>query len=246
MALGSRLIQKEVILTNYIDVTLGILLILAFIRGFSGGLWRSMFSLGSTAAAFGGAYLLAGPTTNLIERNYKVLKAMSAWWNAIFGRVPGLSMPYDPSTFDQAFVAVGGSGWATAFQGALRQNVLAVQPSAGPNLTWAAVLGLALARLVLSAAVFFVLLGILRLVCNLFAGSLAFGMPASFSVRLAGAVLETGISAVWLSVLAGVLYPVLSAGLLWKSGEALASSALMPALLGIYQVLWPALMAKFK
>jgi hypothetical protein len=231
---------------NYIDVALGILLILAFVRGFSGGIWRSLFSLGSTAVAFGGAYLLAGPTTNLIERNYSVLKGMSAWWNSIFGTVPGLSVPYDPATFDQAFTSVSGTGWAKAFQGALRQNVLAVQSSAGPNPTWASVLGLALARLVLSAAVFHVLLGVLRMACNLFAGSLAFGIPASFSARLMGGVLETGISAVWLSITAGVLYPVLSAGLIGNTEEALASSVVMPPLLGIYRVLWPALIAKFK
>lgn len=218
---------------------------MAFLRGFSGGLWRSLFSLASTAAAFAGAYLLAGPLTNLIERNYGVLKRMSSWWNTIFGTVPGLAVPYDPGTFDQAFTAAGGSGWAGAFQGALRHNVLAVESFAGPNPTWSSVLGLALARLVLSAAVFLVLLGVLRLLCNLFAGSLAFGIPATFSVRLMGAVLEVAISAVWLSVLAGVLYPVLSAGLIWKSDEALASSAIMPALLGIYRVLWPALIAKF-
>ncbi len=246
MAFGPLFIQKEVILTNYIDVVLGILLILAFIRGFSGGLWRSVFSLGSTALAFGGAYLLAGPTTNLIERNYRVLKSMSSWWNSIFAPLPGLAVPYSPATFDQAFVAAGGSGWAGAFRGALRENVLAVQASAGPNPTWGAVLGLALARLVLSAAVFFVLLAALRLLCNLFAGSLAFGMPASFSVRLAGGLLETALSAIWLSVLAGFLYPVLNAGLLGNTREAAESSVLMTGFLSIYQVLWPALMAKFK
>jgi hypothetical protein len=82
--------------------------------------------------------------------------------------------------------------------------------------------------------------------CNLFAGSLAFGIPASFSARLMGGVLETGISAVWLSITAGVLYPVLSAGLIGNTEEALASSVVMPPLLGIYRVLWPALIAKFK
>ncbi len=160
--------------------------------------------------------------------------------------MPVLSTPYDPATFDQAFTAVGGSGWAKAFQGALQHNILAVEAYSGANPTWATMLGLALARMVLSAAVFLVLLSILRMLCNLLAGSLAFGIPASFLVRLAGGILEVGISAVWISVAAGVLYPVLSSGALWKGGEILTSSALMPVFLGIYQVLWPALVAKIK
>lgn len=218
---------------------------MAFLRGFSGGIWRSLFSLASTAAAFGGAYLLAGPATNLIERNYGILKNMSSWWNNLFGVVPGLALPYDPGTFDQAFAAVGGSWWTQAFQGALKHNVLAVSEIAGPNPLWSTVLGFALARLVLSAAIFLVLLGILRMLCNLLVGSLAFGTPASFSARLAGGVLETAIGSIWLSILAGVLSPVLSAGLFASSDEVLASSVVMPVLLGLYGVLWPALMAKF-
>ncbi|MGE5579765.1 MAG: hypothetical protein ACM3WU_06935 [Bacillota bacterium] len=223
---------------------LGILLIAAFLRGFSGGLWRSLFSLAATAAAFAGAYLLAGPATNLIERNYAVLKGMSKWWSSILGTFPGLAAPYSTGSFEEAFGTIAGSGWTAAFQGALRHNVEAVQAVAGPNPTWASVLGLALSRLVLSAAVFFVLLGVLRMLCNLVAGSLAFGMPASFSVRFFGGLLETAIAAVWLSVLCGALYPVLTAGLLFKSNEAVASSVVMPALLAMYRVLWPALMAR--
>ncbi len=236
--------KKEVILTNYIDVILGILLIVAFLRGFSGGLWKSLFNLAATAAAFVGAYFLAGPATNVIERNYGVLKSMSTWWNGILGTFPTLNAPYSAESFEEAFGTIAGSGWAKAFQGALKHNVEAVAAAAGPNPTWTSVLGLALSRLVLSAAVFFVLLGILRLLCNLVAGSLAIGMPTSFSVRFFGGLLETAIAAVWLSILSGALYPVLSAGLVLKSNEAVAASVVMPVLLAIYRVLWPALMAK--
>ncbi len=246
MAHRSSQLEKEVIRTNYVDAVLGILLALAFLRGFSGGLWRSLFSLGSTVAAFGISYLFTGPAVNLVERNYRILGNMSSWWAAMFRSVPGLALPYDPTTFDQAFSAAGGSGWANAFKGALRQNAVAVQAAAGPNPTWGTVLGLALARLVLSAAVFLILLAIFRLLCNLFAGSLAFGSSTSFTVRLLGGILETAISAVWLSILAGVLYPVLSAGLLGNAGQVAKSSFLMTGLLGIYRFLWPALMARIK
>jgi uncharacterized membrane protein required for colicin V production len=235
-----------VILTNYVDAVLGILLALAFFRGFSSGLWKSLFNLGSTAAAFGVSYVLTGPTVNLVERNYRLLGGMSSWWSAMFRSVPGLGLPYDPSTFDQAFIAAGGSAWANAFKGALRQNAAAVQSVAGPNPTWGTVMGLALARLVLSGAAFFILLTIFRLVCNLFAGNLAFGPSTSFTVRLLGGLLETAVSAVWLSILAGILYPVLNAGLFGNTGEVAKSSVIMAGLLGVYQVLWPALMARIK
>lgn len=246
VARQSVLTEKEVISTNYVDAVLGVLLILAFVRGFAGGVWKSVFNLGSTAAAFGAAYLLTAPAVNLVERNYRVLGSMSSWWNTVFRPVPGLSLPYDPATFDEAMSAAGGEGWASIFKGALRQNLASVQSVAGANPTWGTMLSLALARLVLSAAVFLLLLAVFRMLCNLLAGSFAIGAPTSFSSRLLGGVVEAALSAVWLSIFAGVLYPVLSAGLLGKAGDAAGASALMTGLLSIYGVLWPFLLAKVK
>lgn len=246
MAGRSFRLEKEVIFTNYADTVLGALLALAFFRGFSSGLWKSLFNLVSTAAAFGISYLLTGPAVNLIERNYRVLGSMSGWWSALFRSAPGLALPYDPATFDQAFNAAGASGWAAAFKEAVSQNAAAVHQAAGPNPTWGTVMGLALARLVLSAGVFFILLAVFRLLCNLLAGSLALGSSTSFTVRLLGGILEIAISAVWLSILVGALYPVLNAGFLGKAGDAVKSSTLMAGLLGIYRFLWPALMARIK
>ena len=246
MAGRSLLIQKEAILTNYIDIILGILLILAFLKGFSGGVWRSIVNLVSTVAAFIGAYLLAGPAVNLIDRDYRVLASMSSWWKNVFRTMPGLSLPYDPATFDQAFTAAGGAGWMNAFQEAIRQNILAVQQAAGPGATWGAVLGLALARLILSGAVFLVLLAVLRLVCNLVSGSMVFGLPASFIVRLLGGALETALAAVWLSILVGTFSPLLTAGILGGVGKAAESSTLFSLLLSGYKLLWPAIIAKVK
>jgi len=233
-----------VIATNYVDVALAVLLMFAFLRGFSAGLWRSLFNLAGTALAVFVSYLLAGPAVDLIERSYGVLGKMATWWNAVFGSVPGLSLPYDQSSFDQAFNAAGGSGWATALKGALRQNAVAVQALAGPNPTWAAVMGLALARLVLSGVVFLVLLAIVRLVMNLVIGGIAVSRPSSLGVRLLGGILETILAAVWLSVLSGILTPVFNAGLLGGIGEAARSSVVMSTLLEVYRVIWPALVAR--
>lgn len=246
MAVRAFLFEGEVVLTNYIDVILAVLLVLAFVKGFSGGLWRSIFNLGSTAAAFAGAYLLASPVVNLIDRNYRVLSGMSSWWKNVFRSLPGLSLPYDPSTLDEALAAAGGSSWMGALKGALRQSIVAVQQAAGPNPTWGSVLALALSRLILSAAVFLVTLAVLRLACNLVSGSLAFGLPASFTARLLGGLLETCLTAVWLSILAGILSPLFTSGFLRGTGKAAESSTLFGALLAVYGFLWPAIIARVK
>jgi hypothetical protein len=65
-------------------------------------------------------------------------------------------------------------------------------------------------------------------------------------VRLLGGVVETGLSVVWLSLLAGVLYPFLTAGFLGAAREAAAGSYLTALLLGVYQAIWPAVIARVK
>lgn len=231
---------------NYIDVILGALLALAFLKGFSGGVWRSVFNLVSTAAAFVGAYLLASPVLNLLEGNYRLLASMSSWWGGVFGSMPGLSLPYNPATFDQAFAAARGPGWMSIFQGAIRENVLAVAQAAGPNPTWGTVLGLAFARLLLSGVVFLVLLAALRLACNLLAGSFAFGLPKTFSSRLLGGLLEASISVAWLSILAGTLSPLFTTGILGGAGKAASASTVFAFLLDTYRLIWPAIIAGVK
>lgn len=231
---------------NYVDVILGALLVLAFIKGFSGGLWRSIFNLVSTAAAFVGTYFLVGPAVNLIEKNYKLLASMASWWKGVFGSMPGLALPYNPATFDQAFAAASNHGWMSIFQTAIRNNVLAVQEAAGANPTWGTVLGLALARLILSGIVFLILLAVLRLACNLVAGSLAFGIPKTLSSRVLGGILETAISVVWLSIMAGTLSPLLTTGILSGVGKGAETSTVFAFLMGAYRAIWPVVLAQIK
>lgn len=178
-----------------------------------------------------------------MENNYKILAGMSSWWKGIFGPMPGLSLPYNPATFDQAFAAASGPGWMSAFQGAIRQNVLAVQQAAEPNPTWGTVLGLALARLILSGAVFFLLLAVLRLACNLVAGSFAFGIPKSLPVRVFGGLLETATSVVWLSILVGTLSPLFTTGILSGASAAAETSQVFAFLMGAYRLIWPAIIS---
>ena len=168
---------------------IGVFLVLAFIRGFSVGLWRSVFNLVGTGAAFLGAYFLSGPAVDLANSRLQLLEKVSGWWRGVFAALPPLAVPYDPSTFDQAFSSIGGSTWGSLLQGAIKQNLLAVGVLAGPNPTWAEMLSLALARLLLSSVAFLLLLSILRISGS---GGLGF-WPCSFTVRLLGAIVETGI-----------------------------------------------------
>lgn len=219
---------------------------LAFVRGFSTGLWRSLFNLLGTVAAFIGAYFLSGPAVDLLNTRFQLLAKISTWWKQVFINLPPLALPYDPSMFDNTFSSIGGSAWGALLQGAVKQNLLAVRNVAGSNPTWATMLSLALARLLLSSVAFLILLSILRAVIEIFVKSLGFTAPDSLSIRFMGAVVETGISLVWLAILAGALYPLLTAGFLGGARELASSSQLMAVLLSVYRALWPAIIARVK
>ncbi|HHX28754.1 MAG: CvpA family protein [Bacillota bacterium] len=225
---------------------IGVLLLLAFIRGFRTGFWRSVFNLAGTLAAFLGAYALSGPTVDFLNKQWGLFEKTSVWWERVFETLPPLLVPYNPATFDQAFSSIGGSQWGRLLQGAVKQNLVAVGPLASPNPTWAEMLGLALTRLFLSSIAFLVLFSLLRLVAEMIVRSLGFTAPDSLVVRFLGGLVETGLSVVWLSLLAGALYPFLTAGFLGGAREQASSSYLMALLTTVYQTLWPAVIARVK
>ncbi len=221
-------------------------MLLSFIRGFRIGVWRSVFNLVGVAAAFLGAYALAGPAVDFLNTRWDLLQKTATWWRRAFDAVPPLLVPYDPGTFDEAFSSIGGASWGRLLQGAVKQNLLAVGALASPEPTWSEMLSLALARLLLSSVAFFVLFSILRIVAEGIVKSLGFTTPDSFLVRLWGGIVETALSLVWLSLLAGVLYPFLTAGFLGRAREAAAGSYLVAVLLSVYQTIWPAIIARVK
>lgn len=225
---------------------IGVLLLLAFIRGFRTGVWRAVLNLVGTAGAFLGAYALSGPSVDFLNEQWNLLEKTSVWWRRVFETLPPLMVPYDPNTFDEAFSAIGGSSWGRLLQKAVKQNLVAVGGLAGPNPTWAEMLSLALSRLLLSSVAFFILLSLLRLVAELTLRSLGFTAPDSFLVRLLGGIVETGLSVIWLSLLAGILYPFLTAGFLGRAREPAAGSYLMALLMSVYQTIWPAVIARVK
>ncbi len=205
-----------------------------------------MFNLLGSAAAFLGAYALSGPVVDLLNKQWNLLQKTSVWWRRVFETLPPLLTPYDPATFDQAFSSIGGSQWGRLLQGAVKQNLAAVGSLASPNPTWSEMLSLALSRLLLSSLAFFVLLSLLRVIAELIVRSLGFTAPDSLAVRLLGGLVETGLSVVWLSLLAGILFPFLTAGFLGGAREQASTSYLMAILMSVYQTIWPAIIARVK
>lgn len=231
---------------NYVDIAIGILLAFAFLRGFTSGFWRAVMNLIVSVLAFVGAYLLSGPVLRFLDSKYHFVESMVSWTQNVFPPLPGLSLPYDPATFDQVFQAIGRSGWLGALKGSLQANMAASAAMAGPNPTWGRVVAFSVSHFLASGLVFLGLLAILTTLGSILARSLYWVLPTGFAVRLLGGLIETAICLVWLSILAGTLYPVFTAGFLQGAKEAANSSGLMSVLLGIYRTLWPAIVARIR
>ena len=228
---------------NYVDVAVGILLALAFFRGFSSGLWKAVMNLIVGFLAFAASYFLSGPVLSFLDGQYHFVASMSSWTQNVFPPLPGMALPYDPATFGQVFQAMGGSGWIGAFKGSLQANMAAM---AGPNPTWGQVIAFSVSHFLASGIVFLVILAVLTTLGTIVGTSLSWALPTGVGVRLLGGLIETALSVVWLSLLAGTLYPVFTAGFLQGAKEAVNSSWLMSLLLGVYRSLWPAVVLRIR
>lgn len=231
---------------NYVDIAIAILLALAFVRGFTSGLWKAAMNLIVGLMAFVASYFLSGPLLRLLDGKYNFVASMSSWTENVFPPLPGLTLPYDPATFDQVFQAIGGSGWLGAFKSSLQANMAQSAALAGPNPTWGQVIAFSVSHFLASGLVFLGLLAILSTLGTILGRSLSWALPTGIGVRLLGGIIETGITVVWLSLLAGTLYPVFTAGFLRAANEAVNTSLLMSLLLGVYRSLWPAIVARIR
>ncbi len=231
---------------NYIDVVLLIMFGLAFLRGFAAGVWKSIMNLVTTAAAFVLAFLLAGPTVRWLDARFGTLASVSNWTRNVFPSLPGISEPYDPATFERVFEGLGASGWAGTFRGFLQGDLSGAANLAGQNPTWGEVLAFGISYLFLSGVAFLVLLALFSSVGTLLVRTFGFALPASVGSRLLGGVIEVGLSSIWLSILAGTLYPAFTGGFLKGAYEAASNSWLLAPLLGIYRSIWPLIIARVK
>jgi hypothetical protein len=227
---------------NYADVAIGIVLALGFVKGFLAGFWASVLNLAGMFASFLGAYFLTGPAVNYLERASGWVTRVTAWWDDIFLLIPSYSKPYDPNAVADFFAGIDSTPWLRPISALIKDRFLEIEAMAGAGASWGAILSSLMAQLLVSGVVFFILLTVLRFVWALFSRTLAFAASLSLSQRILGGLLQMALSLVWLSLIAGALYPLVGLEVLAPVRDVLASSHLIGILLGIYQVLIPAVM----
>jgi hypothetical protein len=229
---------------NYVDLIITILLVLAFLRGFSSGLYRTFTNLVSSIAAFLAAVFFSGPLVSYFEAKYGIMTSMASWWGNAIHLFPGVSEPFDPGSFDRIFTSMDGSNWAQPLRSGLKESISEIQGLAGSSPSWGEILSLALARLFLTGVVFLVLLAVARLVFMVLTGTLSFADPISVTSRLAGGILESVITSFWLSTILGVLSPLLYSSMFGGIRDAVSQSMLMPFFLSIHSWIWPLVLGK--
>jgi hypothetical protein len=227
---------------NYADVAIGIVVALGFVKGFLAGFWASVLNLAGMFASFLGAYFLTGPAVNYLERASGWVTRVTAWWDDIFLLIPSYSKPYDPNAVADFFAGIDSTPWLRPISALIKDRFLEIEAMAGAGASWGAILSSLMAQLLVSGVVFFILLTVLRFVWALFSRTLAFAASLSLSQRILGGLLQMALSLVWLSLIAGALYPLVGLEVLAPVRDVLASSHLIGILLGIYQVLIPAVM----
>lgn len=229
---------------NYVDIIICVLLALAFFRGFSSGLWKALMNLIVNLAAFLGAYFLTGPVLRFVDAKYGLIAKMSVWAGDVMPNLPGSSLPYDPETFGRVFNIVGTGSWVETVRSVVQKYMASSAVIAGPNATWGDVVATSVAHLLASGIVFVALFGLLTVVLTIMSSSLSWALPASFGIRVLGGLVQSAVSALWLSVVAGTIYPLITAGFLQGARDAAATSWLMSFLLGVYRTIWPAVVAR--
>lgn len=228
---------------NWVDVALGIVLALAFIRGFAAGMWKSLFSLIATALSFVGAVFCTGPAVAFVESQWGTVRTIAVWLEGTFVTLPAAAKPYDGSLFQDLAGSSAQSGWAGIVNSILQKNLAAVESLSGAEASWGTVLAILLAHLMVSGIVFLILLSAFKIASRFALRWLPFESPASLGIRVAGGIIQTGISLVWMAIVMGTVYPVLSAGYFPALADQAALSWVAAVSLELYRVLWPAIVS---
>lgn len=231
---------------NYVDVFIGLTVGLAFLKGFVSGVWKSITNLLTTILSLFLAYWLAGPAVRFLDAKYGVLTSVAGWIKNVLPALPGMFEPYDPATFGVLSGGLNPAGWTGVFRDYLSGDLAGAASLAGPSPAWVDVLAAAASHLFLSGISFLVLLAVFSALGKLLTRTLSFALPVSLGARVLGGLIETALSVLWLSILAGTLYPTIVGGFLRGINPAASASWLMSLLLGIYRSVWPVLVAKIK
>ncbi len=233
-------------MVNYVDIAIGVVLSLAFLRGFAAGVWKAIANLVAVSLGAILAFFLVNPAATLLDTKFGVIMSISRWTRNVFSSMPIVSLPYDQSTLDTVFQSMNQSNWSQALKTYLQEHLAELTSLAGQTPTWGDVLAVSISRLFLLGLMFLVLWVLFSTVALLLARTFGMALPASLGARLLGGLVKLSLSAVWLSLLAGTLYPALTGGFLSFANDAAQNSWLLALLLGIYRSFWPFLLARMK
>lgn len=229
---------------NYVDIAILAILIVGFIKGFLKGFWASVLALAGTVIGLIGAYFLTAPLVSYLQKTWGVVSNVAAWWNGVFVVLPNYAKPYDPNSVAEFFQGIDSIEWLKPISALIKDHFLEVEAIAGPGATWGEILPLLIAQILVASIAFFALIIILRLVWSLLARTFSGIAAMSLANRLLGGILQLCLAAMWLSLVVGIVYPLVGLGILEPIKDMLSTSHFVPILIGIYRAMIPPALAR--
>ncbi len=229
---------------NYVDIVILAILIVGFVKGFLKGFWASVLALAGTVIGLIGAYFLTAPLVSYLQKTWGVVSNVAAWWDGVFVVLPNYAKPYDPNSVAEFFQGIDSIEWLKPISALIKDHFLEVEAIAGPGATWGEILPLLIAQILVASIAFFALIIILRLVWSLLARTFSRIASMSLANRLLGGILQLCLAAMWLSLVVGIIYPLVGLGILEPIKDMLSTSHFVPILIGIYRAMIPPALAR--
>ncbi|MBP8620386.1 MAG: CvpA family protein [Firmicutes bacterium] len=229
---------------NYVDIVILAILIVGFVKGFLKGFWASVLALAGTVIGLIGAYFLTAPLVGYLQKTWGVVSKVAAWWDGAFVFLPNYAKPYDPNSVAEFFQGIDSIEWLKPISALIKDHFLEVEAIAGPGATWGEILPLLIAQILVASIAFFALIIILRLVWSLLARTFSGIAAMSLANRILGGILQLCLSAMWLSLVVGIIYPLVGLGILEPIRDMLSTSHFVPILIAIYRAMIPPALAR--
>lgn len=229
---------------NYVDIVILAILIVGFVKGFLKGFWASVLALAGTVIGLIGAYFLTAPLVSYLQKTWGVVSNVAAWWDGVFVVLPNYAKPYDPNSVAEFFQGIDSIEWLKPISALIKDHFLEVEAIAGPGATWGEILPLLIAQILVASIAFFALIIILRLVWSLLARTFSRIASMSLANRLLGGILQLCLAAMWLSLVVGIIYPLVGLGIFEPIKDMLSTSHFVPILIGIYRAMIPPALAR--
>jgi len=229
---------------NYVDIIIAVILGIGFVKGFMKGFWSSVLAVTGTVIGLVGAYFLTGPVVGYLEQTAGLVTQLSQKWADVFSLFPNYSKPYDPNSVAEFFQGIDSIEWLRPMSALIKDHFLQVEAIAGPGATWGQILPLLISQILVASIVFLLLIILLRLLWSLVARTFSMITSMSLANRFLGGILQLCLSAMWMALIVGILYPFVGLGVFKPVGEMLATSRLVAVLIGIYKAMLPPALAR--